>query len=255
MYPFERFTADAKQALLFAQEEAARSNHLYIGTEHLLLGLLRLTSGTAHQVLRELGVEQEAVQKMVVSLLGRNERIVVRQIIPTTRVKKVIEIAFEEARRVGTSMVDSGLLLMAISLEGEGIAAHVLQDLGADTQRVVSAVRLALEVQGVDQREFTRRPPADISEVTVLQHLFEIPHVADLLRARGLDVEELANELLDPPEDVRRLRRKLVVLRAELNAADRAGDKERLLKLATEAAEVGAELQQAESRWLETLRR
>jgi ATP-dependent Clp protease ATP-binding subunit ClpC len=101
MYPFERFTEDAKKVLTLAQEEAERAHHSYIGTEHLLLGLLRQPDTTAAEVLRELGIDIDAVRATIASVLGRNERIDIRQIIPTSRVKKVIEIAFEEAVRRG----------------------------------------------------------------------------------------------------------------------------------------------------------
>src|SRR5207245_1893773 len=95
-YPFERFTERAKTVLTLAQEEAQRSHHSYIGTEHLLLGLLREGEGLAAKVLSNLGVEIGKVRQTIESVLGRNERIIIQQIIPTSRVKKVIEISFEE---------------------------------------------------------------------------------------------------------------------------------------------------------------
>src|SRR5262252_1517943 len=101
MYPFERFTERAKKVLTLAQEEAERAHHSYIGTEHLLLGLLRAEEGIAHAALRALGVGVEDTRERIEGVLGRNERIIVQQVIPTSRVKKVIEIAFEEAQRVG----------------------------------------------------------------------------------------------------------------------------------------------------------
>lgn len=250
MYPFERFSEDAKRTLTLAQEEAERSRLSYIGTEHLLLGLLRLQQGTAHQVLIELGIDLESTKKMVAAVIGRSERILIRQIIPTSRVKKVIEIAFEEARRMGSNFVDSGHLLMALSIEGEGIAAHVLQELGADTQTVVSAVRRALVAKGVEPRRFRHRAPKGISPAEELEKLFGIEYIVELLRARGLNVEALANQLVNPPDEVRELRRRLVVLRAELQTAE-TSDEERLLQ---EEADVAAKLQEAERRWLDSLK-
>ena len=136
MYPFERFTEKAKKVLTLAQDEAEKSHHSYIGTEHLLLGLLREGDGLAAKVLGNLGVEIEKVRTTIESVLGRNERLVVQQIIPTSRVKKVIEIAFEEAKRMGSNHVDTEHVLLGLLIEGEGIAAHVLQDLGATLERV-----------------------------------------------------------------------------------------------------------------------
>jgi flavin reductase (DIM6/NTAB) family NADH-FMN oxidoreductase RutF len=140
VYPFERFTSSAKRTLTFAQEEAERSHHSYIGTEHLLLGLLRLDGGRAQEALMSFGVGIESVRRAVATVLGRDERILIQQIIPTSRVKRVIEIAFEEARRAGSDEVDDGHLLLALVTEGEGIAAHVLLDMGVDREKVVAAL-------------------------------------------------------------------------------------------------------------------
>ncbi len=140
MYPFERFSASAKTALTLAQEEAERSSHSYIGTEHLLLGLLREGEGLAGKVLTNLGVEITKVRKAIESVLGRNERIIIQQLIPTSRTKKVIEIAFQEARDTGHQTVGTDHLLLALLTEGEGIAAHVLRDLGATLARVRAEV-------------------------------------------------------------------------------------------------------------------
>src|SRR5881275_929828 len=119
MYPFERFTERAKKVLTLAQEEAERSHHSYIGTEHLLLGLLREGEGLAAKVLNNLGVEINKVRATIESVLGRNERIIIQQIIPTSRVKKVIEISFEEARRMGHNYVGTEHLLLDSSAETE----------------------------------------------------------------------------------------------------------------------------------------
>jgi len=136
MYPFERFTEKAKKALTLAQDEAEKSHHSYIGTEHLLLGLLREENGQARKVLSNLGVEINKVRTTIESVLGRNERTIVQQIIPTSRVKKVIEIAFEEAKRMNNTHVGTEHLLLGLLIEEEGIAAHVLVDLGAPLDRV-----------------------------------------------------------------------------------------------------------------------
>ena len=144
MYPFERFTERAKKVLTLAQEEAERSHHSYIGTEHLLLGLLREGEGLAAKVLNNLGVEIGSVRQTIESVLGRNERTVIQQIIPTSRVKKVIEISFDEARRMGHNYVGTEHILLGLLMEGEGIAAHVLSDLGATLDRVRSEIERLL---------------------------------------------------------------------------------------------------------------
>jgi len=144
MYPFERFTESAKRVLTLAQEEAERSHHSYTGTEHLLLGLMRDQDGVAAQALHNLGIEIEAVRTTIASVVGRNERAIIQQIIPTSQVKKVIEISFEEARRLGSHYVGSEHLLLGLVVEGEGVAAHVMADLGATRARVEAEInRLA----------------------------------------------------------------------------------------------------------------
>ena len=136
VYPFEKFTERSKKVLTLAQEEAELSHHSYIGTEHLLLGLLREGEGLAAHVLANLGVDIDGVRKVLESVLGRNERTIIQQIIPTSRVKQVIELSFEEARRMGHNYVGTEHVLLGLMMEGEGIAAHVLQDLGATVERV-----------------------------------------------------------------------------------------------------------------------
>jgi ATP-dependent Clp protease ATP-binding subunit ClpC len=139
-YPFERLTTDAQLTLQLAQEEAERSRRSYIGTEHILLGLLRLERGTAHRSLTELGVTLGSVREMIEATLGPGGPKGPKQIIPTSLVKRVIEIAFEESRRMGRDSVHSGHLLSGLAIEGEGIASHVLKDLGASKERVVAVV-------------------------------------------------------------------------------------------------------------------
>jgi ATP-dependent Clp protease ATP-binding subunit ClpC len=150
VYPFERFTEKAKKVLTLAQDEAEKSHHSYIGTEHLLLGLLREGDGLAAKVLANLGVEIHKVRDTIDSVLGRNERIIVQQIIPTSRVKKVIEIAFEEAKRMNNTYVGTEHLLLGLLIEGEGIASHVLEDLGANLDKVRHELDSLLKEQGLE---------------------------------------------------------------------------------------------------------
>jgi hypothetical protein len=140
VHPFEHFTDASKRVLTLAQEEAQSSHHSYIGTEHLLLGLVREGDGIAARALRDLGVGLGEVRQTLATVLGSNERIVVMQIIPTSRVKRVIEIAFEEAQRRASSTVDTEHLLLGVMIEGDGVAAQVLSDLGATRDRITRRV-------------------------------------------------------------------------------------------------------------------
>ncbi|TMB63196.1 MAG: hypothetical protein E6J51_10925 [Chloroflexi bacterium] len=157
MYPFERFTERAKKVLLLAQEEAERSHHSYIGTEHLLLGLLREGDGLAAKVLNNLGVEIGQVRQTIESVIGRDERIIIQQIIPTSRVKKVIEMSFEEATRMGHNYVGTEHLLLGLLIEGEGIAAHVLEDLGVRLDSARREIERLLVSTGAEEASQERR--------------------------------------------------------------------------------------------------
>src|SRR5580698_10021240 len=182
LYPFERFTERAKKVLTLAQEEAERSHHSYIGTEHLLLGLLREGEGLAAKVLNNLGVEIGKVRQTIESVLGRNERIVIQQIIPTSRVKKVIEISFEEARRMGHNYVGTEHLLLGLLIEGEGIAAHVLEDLGANLEKVRNEIERLLHDSTVEESEPAPKKP---SKTPLLDQFGR--DLTDLARKSGLD--------------------------------------------------------------------
>src|ERR1035437_2285937 len=129
---FDKFTDNAKKVLTLAQEEAERARHSYIGTEHLLLGILGNTEGKGAKTLETFGVTHDKVKATIESVLGRNESRIPGAIVPTSRVRKVIEIAFEEAQRMGSSYCGSEHMLLGILAEGEGIASHVLADLGVD---------------------------------------------------------------------------------------------------------------------------
>src|SRR5215471_10891812 len=184
MYPFERFTERAKKVLVLAQEEAERSHHSYIGTEHLLLGLIREDEGLAAMVLCNFAIDLATVRARIESVLGRNERIIIRQIIPTSRVKKVIEIAFEEAKRMGHNYVGTEHLLLGLLIEGEGIAAHVLIDLGVTEARARAEIQRLLH----DSSAETEAEPAP-----------KKPSKTPLLDQFGRDLTELARRnQLDP---------------------------------------------------------
>ena len=125
---FEKFTVRARRVLRFSREEAERFQHNYIGTEHLLLGLVRENGGIAAAVLRNLGVELTKVRDAVEFIIGRGDHIVPGQIGLTPRAKAVIEIAADEARRLNHDYIGTEHLLLGLVREGEGIAAGVLQD-------------------------------------------------------------------------------------------------------------------------------
>ena len=135
---FEKFTERARKVLSLAQDEAQRFNHNYIGTEHLLLGLVREGDGVAAKVLANLGVELNKVRSAVEFIIGRGDRIVLGEIGLTPRAKKVIELAVDEARRLNHHYIGTEHLLLGLVREGEGIAAGVLESLGVNLEKVRS---------------------------------------------------------------------------------------------------------------------
>ena len=133
---FDKFTERARRVLTLAQEEAQRFNHNYIGTEHLLLGLVREGDGAAAKVLSNLGVELNKVRSAVEFIIGRGDRATTGEIGLTPRAKKVIELAVDEARRLSHNYIGTEHLLLGLVREGEGIAAGVLESLGVNLERV-----------------------------------------------------------------------------------------------------------------------
>ena len=133
---FEKFEEKARRVLSLAQEEAQRFNHNYIGTEHILLGLVRETEGVAAKVLSSLGVELNKVRSAVEFIIGRGERSAPGEIGLTPRAKKVIELAVDEARRLNHHYIGTEHLLIGLMREGEGVAAGVLESLGVNLDKV-----------------------------------------------------------------------------------------------------------------------
>ena len=133
---FDKFTERARRVLTYAQEEAQRFNHNYIGTEHLLLGLIREDEGLAAKVLNNLGVKLANVRSAVEFIIGRGEKSPRGEIGLTPRAKKVIDLSVKEARRLNHSYIGTEHLLLGLVLEGEGIAFGVLQSLDVSLDRV-----------------------------------------------------------------------------------------------------------------------
>ncbi len=163
---FDKFTERARRVLTLAQEEALRFNHNYIGTEHLLLGLVREGEGVAAKVLANLGVELNKVRSAVEFIIGRGDRAVMGEIGLTPRAKKVIELAVDEARRLGHHYIGTEHLLLGLVREGEGIAAGVLESLGVSLEKLRAEVTRILSQsmpQGAAQgaRAATRTPTVD----------------------------------------------------------------------------------------------
>ena len=273
MYPFERFTERAKKVLSKAQEESVKADQSYIGTEHLLLGLLRERDGLAAKVLDNLGVSIDDVRRRIEAVLGRGESVVAQQIIPTARVKKVIELSFEEARRMGQEFVGTEHVLLGILVEGEGIAAHVLQEVGVSLDGARAEIERLLRSEEVPPR----RPREEAETPFVSLHLGGFLHRATQEAARqgqgvtGLDhllkvlVDEAGYEeltaLLDrrgvpwnPPDEMKELARQIhdVVLQ-KADAANRQ-EYETAADLRREENRLRDAHKRAETLWIASMR-
>src|SRR5687767_4466833 len=133
---FERFTDRARRVVVLAQEEARMLNHNYIGTEHILLGLIHEGEGVAAKALESLGISLEAVRQQVEEIIGQGQSAPTGHIPFTPRAKKVLELSLREALQLGHNYIGTEHILLGLIREGEGVAAQVLQKLGADLSRV-----------------------------------------------------------------------------------------------------------------------
>lgn len=137
---FGRFTERAQKVLMLAQEEALRLNYPYVGTEHLLLGLIREGEGIAAKALQGMGIDLEMARAEVEKIIGQGRSVVVGEIGFTPRSKKVLELAFNESRNLGHNYIGTEHLLLGLVREGEGVSATVLQNLGANLESVRQGV-------------------------------------------------------------------------------------------------------------------
>jgi ATP-dependent Clp protease ATP-binding subunit ClpC len=141
---FERFTEDARQAIVLAQEEARTLRHNYIGTEHVLLGLLR-QEGRAARILESLGATDDGVRDQVRRIVGQGEEPPPQQIPFTPRAKKVLELALRESLGLGHDDVAAEHILLGLARENEGVATRILLDLDIGADKLRAAVIAFIE--------------------------------------------------------------------------------------------------------------
>jgi ATP-dependent Clp protease ATP-binding subunit ClpC len=151
---FERFTDRARQVVVFAQEEARMRDHNYIGTEHILLGLIHEGEGVAAKVMEALDVSLQAVRVGVERNIGRGEGVPSGNIPFTPRAKKVLELSLREALQLGHNYIGTEHILLGLIREGEGVAAQVLQKLGASLEVVRQKVIEVVSGLAGPTREF-----------------------------------------------------------------------------------------------------
>ncbi|HXL42502.1 MAG TPA: Clp protease N-terminal domain-containing protein [Gaiellaceae bacterium] len=146
---FERFTERAKQVVVLAQDEARALKHNYIGTEHILLGLLREEEGLAARVLERLDVTVEEVRAQVARIIGPGDEPIVSGQIPfTPRAKKVLELSLREALSLKHNYIGTEHILLGLVRENEGVAARILLDFGADAEKIRNEIMRVLSGPG-----------------------------------------------------------------------------------------------------------
>jgi ATP-dependent Clp protease ATP-binding subunit ClpA len=181
---FERFTDQARRVVVLAQEEARLLGHGYIGTEHILLGLLADGEGLAAQALTTLGISLDAAREQVAEITGEGTGQPAGPIPFTPRTKKVLELSLREAQRLGDSYIGTEHILLGLTGEGEGVGAQVLDRLGASTDRVLAQV---LMTKRAPQGEEPRRVP-------VRQMPIELPRPVNIREVLGR-LDEISGRL------------------------------------------------------------
>jgi ATP-dependent Clp protease ATP-binding subunit ClpC len=198
---YERFTDRSRRVLVLAQEEARDLTSSFIGTEHLLLGLIREREGIAAKVLDTLGVTYEVVREKVEPAFDTNKNASSASPAFTPRVKKVLEFSLREALQLGHSYVGTEHLLLGLVREGNGVAAGILDDLGVElTQvraRVIERITGQSDVESVVLEPLTEID-SDSGRVTSLVRKLGLSLRPDLdFAARDVLTKKIANELLD----------------------------------------------------------
>ena len=280
MYPFERFTDAAKVTLTIAQREAEEAFTSNVGTEHLLIALLSQRDTVAGTTLARIGVREDDVRSRITAILGANERVVIQHLIPTSRVKTVVEKSFEAALHAGSAAVATDHLLLGLLGVGDSIAARVLVDAGA-TAEVVRTVSAEVRESGVSEPsssqhlpESSRRPDArlsrewianaiagskdeatadlddEVTDVHLLRHVLQSkdPRVVAALERQGADVDALL-AALRPPERVIELRRAVRDAARQASVAEDVGDDAGAEVARLHEAELRRELAEAEAAW------
>jgi ATP-dependent Clp protease ATP-binding subunit ClpA len=210
---FERFTDRARRVVVLAQEEARMLSHNYIGTEHILLGLIHEGTGVAAKALESLGISLEAVRQQVEEIIGQGQQAPSGHIPFTPRAKRVLELSLRESLQLGHNYIGTEHILLGLLREGEGVAAQVLVRLGADLNRVrqqviqllhgyqARAAREPVSESELAEATWTRRPAAREFWLTEMQDA--LAKIADRLTAierhLGMTAQPVAPD--NPPSD------------------------------------------------------
>jgi ATP-dependent Clp protease ATP-binding subunit ClpA len=228
---FERFTDRSRRVVVLAQEEARMLDHNYIGTEHILLGLIREGDGHAARALESLGISLDAVRQQVEAFIGRGQQAPSGPVPFTPRAKKVLELSLRESLQLGHNYIGTEHILLGLIREGDGVAAQVLVKLGADSNRVrQQVIQLLHGYQGQDVESAGSHPGERVGAV--------VPDDAaawfDALDRRLMALERwvrMQPDLEDLDQEIAQVRRdkEAAVDRQDFGAATALRDKEKQL--------------------------
>jgi ATP-dependent Clp protease ATP-binding subunit ClpC len=198
---FERFTDRAKRVMVLSQEEARMLNHNYIGTEHMLLGLIHEGDGVAAKALETLNISLEAVRREVEEIIGQGQAAPTGHIPFTPRAKKVVELSLRESLQLHHDYIGTEHILLGLIREGDGVAAEILGKLGARLDRVRETV-----LQELSRR--SRRPPGKFTErekivlALLVQQGMPIGEIATLLDVSEKKVGDIVKAVIEKLKDV-----------------------------------------------------
>jgi ATP-dependent Clp protease ATP-binding subunit ClpC len=200
---FEKFTDRARRVVVLAQEEARMLNHDYIGTEHILLGLIHEGEGVAAEALNGIGISLEQVRQQVEEIIGTGRRPSTEQIPFTPRAKKVMELSLREALQLGHNYIGTEHILLGLIREGKGVAAQVLQKLGADLDRVRREVNQLVSAPAGEETvtRFPTEEPMTPPFVAYTKVLGEIGEILSTLRDIAQRVERIERHLSRTEDD------------------------------------------------------
>jgi Clp amino terminal domain, pathogenicity island component len=221
---FERFTNQSRQAVVLAQEEARELHHSYIGTEHLLLGMLREGTGSAARALTSMNVTLDTARQAVEASVGRGKHQQPSGRIPfTPRAKKALELALRESLQLGQNYIGTGHLLLGLITQGDDVAIGILGQLHADTTDLRTRVIGEL-ADDPEQQEagVVRARPARMA--TTLRLPAEVRNLAEMIEARLGAIERHLDINRGVPGQLRRLDERIAVIRRDKDAAIDARD-------------------------------
>jgi ATP-dependent Clp protease ATP-binding subunit ClpC len=234
---FERFTDRARRVVVLAQEEARMLDHNYIGTEHLLLGLIHEGEGVAAKALEAMGISLDAVRQQVEAIIGRGEQAPSGHIPFTPRAKRVLELSLRESGQLGHNYIGTEHILLGLVREGEGVAAQVLVKLGADLNRVRQMV-----IQLLDGASEVRPKPRGMRAGMIENVLARL----DSMDGRLTAIERWVG--IGP--DVRDLDQEIAQLRRDKEAAIESQDFETAAALRDTEARLLADKAGREKNWV-----